>query len=73
MLCITHLAPVAALARAHFRVRKLDLDGRTGAAVERVDAEAGIEELAEMLAGRPVSEAARASASELLAAALASF
>lgn len=67
VLCITHLAPVAAMAQAHFKVRKLTAKGRTGTAVDRVDGEARIEELAEMLAGTPVSEPARASARELLA------
>jgi DNA repair protein RecN (Recombination protein N) len=67
VLCITHLAPVAALAGAHFKVRKLAAGDRTGTAVERVDGEARVEELAEMLAGPPVGEPARASARELLA------
>jgi len=69
VLCITHLAPVAALASAHFRVRKLAADDRTGAAVDRLDGDARLEELAEMLAGKPVTDAGRASARELLTAA----
>jgi DNA repair protein RecN (Recombination protein N) len=68
VLCITHLAPVAAMAGAHFRVRKLAAAGRTGTTVERLDGNARVEELAEMLAGRPIGEPARASARELLAA-----
>jgi DNA repair protein RecN (Recombination protein N) len=69
VLCITHLAPVAALAGTHFRVRKLAAAGRTGTAVDRLEGDARVEELAEMLAGRPVGEAARAGARELLAGA----
>ncbi|HEX6511894.1 MAG TPA: DNA repair protein RecN [Chloroflexota bacterium] len=68
VLCITHLAPVASQAHAHFKVVKLAGD-RTGTAVERLTPEARVEELAEMLAGKPISNAARASARELLAAA----
>ena len=68
VLCITHLAPVAAMAGAHFRVRKLATAGRTGTTVERLDGTARVEELAEMLAGSPIGEPARASARELLAA-----
>src|SRR5712692_2546845 len=67
VLCITHLAPVAALAGAHFRVRKLARNDRTGTAVDRLAGDARLEELAEMLAGQPVTDAARASARELLA------
>ncbi len=67
VLCITHLAPVAALAGVHFKVRKLDSGDRTGTTVERLQGEARVEELAEMLAGRPIGEPARASARELLA------
>ncbi|MFI5266246.1 MAG: DNA repair protein RecN, partial [Chloroflexota bacterium] len=67
VLCITHLAPVAALAGAHFKVRKLATGDRTGTAVDHLDGEARIEELAEMLAGVPIGEPARASARELLA------
>jgi DNA repair protein RecN (Recombination protein N) len=66
VLCITHLAPVAALADAHFKVQKLELNGRTGTAVDRLDESDRVEELAEMLAGRPVTEASKASARELL-------
>src|SRR5579883_2153545 len=69
VLCITHLAPVAALAEAHFRVRKLEAGGRTGTAVDRLDQSERVDELAEMLAGKPIGEAARASARELLGAA----
>jgi len=66
VLCITHLAPVAALAGAHFKVRKLAAGDRTGTAVERLDGDGRVEELAEMLAGVPVTESARSSARELL-------
>lgn len=67
VLCITHLAPVAALADVHLKVRKLEQSGRTGTAVDRLEGQDRIEELAEMLAGKPVTDAARASAAELLA------
>jgi DNA repair protein RecN (Recombination protein N) len=66
VLCITHLAPVAALANAHFRVRKLESGDRTTTTVDCLVGDERIEELAEMLAGKPISEAARTSARELL-------
>ncbi|MHB8620622.1 MAG: DNA repair protein RecN [Chloroflexota bacterium] len=68
VLCITHLAPVAALAREHFRVRKVPLEGRTTTAIDTLHGEERVQELAEMLAGQPVSPAALASARSLLAA-----
>jgi DNA repair protein RecN (Recombination protein N) len=69
VLCITHLAPVAALADVHFQVRKVSSDARTSTAVVRLQGNERVNELAEMLAGQPVGEAARASARDLLSAA----
>lgn len=62
VLAITHLAPVAARARLHHRITK-----RKG--VTRVETLAGedrVEELALMIRGEPLTEAARAQARELL-------
>ncbi|MBV8087737.1 MAG: hypothetical protein JO247_23255 [Chloroflexi bacterium] len=66
VLCITHLAPVAAMADAHLKVEKIVATDRTTTAVRRLDGDERIGELAEMLAGRPASDAARASAREML-------
>ena len=66
VLCITHLAPVAAQAGAHFGVRKVSDGARTATAVDRLQGDARVEELAEMLAGQPITPSARASARELL-------
>jgi len=51
VLCITHLAPVAAAAGAHFAVTKEAKDGRTISRIERVDKTARLAELARMLGG----------------------
>lgn len=64
VLCITHLAPVAAAGQAHYVVTKDVRGGRTESHVERLDRDARIEELARMLGG--VSAAARKHAEELL-------
>ncbi|MGH2363744.1 MAG: DNA repair protein RecN [Chloroflexota bacterium] len=66
VLCITHLAPVAALAGSHYRVRKIAGSGTTSTSVDLLTGAERVEELAEMLAGAPVSAAARASAQALL-------
>ena len=66
VLCITHLAPVAALAGSHYRVRKIAGAGTTSTTVDLLTGAERVDELAEMLAGAPVSAAARASAQALL-------
>ena len=63
VLCITHLAPVAAQASAHQVVSKETRGGRTESRIEAVEGEARVDELARMLGG---GEAARNHASELL-------
>jgi DNA repair protein RecN (Recombination protein N) len=65
VLCITHLAQVAAFADGHFRIVKRDVRGRTISDVERLEAGERVEELAAMLDGIPVTPAARASAQDL--------
>jgi DNA repair protein RecN (Recombination protein N) len=64
VLCITHLAPVAACATAHFVVVKQTRLLRTTTSVERLDDEGRVTELARMLGGQ--SETARAHAEALL-------
>lgn len=65
VLCITHLAQVAAFADGHFRIIKRDVRGRTISDVERLDEPERIEELAAMLDGVPITPVARASARDL--------
>lgn len=64
VLCITHLAPVAAAAGAHFRVIKDSREGRTFSHISLLDKGERVEELARMLGGATV--AARKHAEELL-------
>jgi DNA repair protein RecN (Recombination protein N) len=49
VLCITHLPQIAARATTHFRVVKRERSGTTIAAVEIVDGEARVREIARML------------------------
>ena len=48
VLCITHLAPVAAFGDAHFVVAKSDRQGETRTGVSRVDGRQVVEEIAAM-------------------------
>lgn len=65
VLCITHLAPVAAAADSHFLVTKEVRDGRTLSLIRPLDPEPRVDELARMLGGH--HEAARRHAAALLA------
>ena len=64
VLCITHLAPVAAHADAHFVVSKQVRDGRTVSEIELLEKGSRVDELARMLGGAGV--AARRHAEALL-------
>jgi len=64
VLCITHLAPVAAHGSAHYLVTKQIRDGRTFSEITLLARKERVTELARMLGGQ--SEAARMHAEELL-------
>jgi DNA repair protein RecN (Recombination protein N) len=69
VLCITHLPQIAALADAHFVIEKSEAKGRTLASLRRVeDGPARIDEIARMIGGVTVGQAARHAAEELLTA-----
>jgi DNA repair protein RecN (Recombination protein N) len=65
VICITHLAPVAAAAQSHFVVAKRVEGGRTVSEIELLDEEKRTGEIARMLGGP--TEAARRHAAALLA------
>jgi len=67
VLCVTHLAQIAAFADHHYRIEKLVIDGRSATRVEPLEGEARIEELARMMSGSRVTAAAREHVKELLA------
>ena len=64
VLCITHLAPVAAAGHLHYLVSKEIVEGRTLTRVEPLDGEARVGELTRMLGGG--GDAARSHAEALL-------
>lgn len=69
VLCITHLAPIAAYASTHFVVTKESAGEVTTSAVRRVDRKARTQEIARMLSGATVTDAALKAATELVRAA----
>ena len=64
VLCITHLAPVAAAAQTHYVVSKAVIDGRTESNIQRLTDSDRVDEIARMLGGKV--GAARKHAEELL-------
>ncbi|MCL2778367.1 MAG: DNA repair protein RecN [Polyangiaceae bacterium] len=68
VLCITHLPQIAALADHHFVVGKSEQKGRTTSYVRTLSEEERVEELARMIGGVKVGDAARSAAMELLSA-----
>ncbi|MBI2218605.1 MAG: DNA repair protein RecN [Candidatus Rokubacteria bacterium] len=68
VLCVTHLAPIAARAAHHVRVEKTVRGGRTRAAATALDEEERVAEVARMLGGDAASATAQRHARELLRA-----
>lgn len=66
VVCVTHLPQIAAWGDQHFHVRKDVVGERTVSSVRRLTDAERVEELARMLGGARVGEAARAAATELL-------
>ena len=66
VLCITHLPQIAALGNNHLRVYKEDSAGTTHSHIETLDEEKRIEEIAHMLSGAKLTDAAIENAKALI-------
>lgn len=67
VLCVTHQPQIASMADRHFVVEK-DVSGRsTSVTVRELSREEKIEEIARMLAGEHITDAARENARTMLA------
>ena len=66
VLCVTHLPQVAAHADHHYRVTKTGDRLQVTSALQKVEADARVDELARMLAGSEITSRTRAHARELL-------
>jgi DNA repair protein RecN (Recombination protein N) len=69
VLCITHLAPIAAFGSTHFVVEKGVSGDATRSTIGQVSGKARVQEIARMISGATVTDAARKAATELLSAA----
>ncbi|MEO2198713.1 MAG: DNA repair protein RecN, partial [bacterium] len=66
VLCVTHLPQIATYGTTHYRVKKIIVNGRTTATVDRLDDEARAAEVARMMTGTRVSDTVLQTARELL-------
>jgi DNA repair protein RecN (Recombination protein N) len=66
VLCVTHLPQIASMADRHLVVRKQVERGRTTTSVGTLDASERVEEVARMLGGETITDAARRHAREMV-------
>lgn len=66
ILCVTHLAQVAAQGDHHFKVRKIQANGKTNSEVSSLSRQERTEEIARMLGGATITDTTRRHARELL-------
>ena len=66
LIVISHLPQVAAKATNHYKVEKKDINGKTQTLIHKLGAEERLEELAKMLSGEQISEAALDNAKALM-------
>lgn len=66
VLCVTHLAPVAAWGDSHFFIHKEEQQGRTFTQVEPLDGEGRVREIARIISGENLTQTALDNAREML-------
>ena len=66
VISITHLPQIAAMGRVHYRVFKEDSGEMTNSHIVRLTEQERVEEIAHMLSGATLTEAALSNARELL-------
>ena len=65
IICITHLAQIAAMADAHFAIEKKVTEGKTRTSISLLNKEEEIDELARILGGAEITEKVMESAAEM--------
>ncbi len=65
VICITHLAQIAAMADAHYAIEKTVQNGKTVTNISLLNESEEIEELARILGGAEITETVRQSAAEM--------
>ncbi len=67
LICVTHLAQIAAFGEHHFSVEKREAKGRTHSVVEEIDEEQRVKEVGRMLGGQSLTAEALKYAEQLIA------
>lgn len=65
VICITHLAQIAAMADSHFYIEKKVTDGKTRTVITRLDEDGQVMELARILGGAKITDAVIGNAEEM--------
>lgn len=65
VICITHLAQIAAMADAHYLIEKNVSDGKTKTSISLLDADQEIDELARIIGGAEITDTVKQSAAEM--------
>ncbi len=66
VICVTHLAQIAAAADRHFKIEKSVRDGKTYTAVEPLDHDGRVEEIARIMSGGVMTENVRKTAEDMI-------
>jgi DNA repair protein RecN (Recombination protein N) len=66
VISISHLAQIAAKGESHFKVWKENLAGKTQTRIQELSADQRLEEIARLLSGEEITEAALANARQLI-------
>lgn len=66
VLCVTHLAQIASFADHHYRVEKVEANGRTVARMEELTAEGRTQEVGRMLSGAKLTQEALKNAEQMI-------
>ena len=67
LLCVTHLAQIAAFGDHHYSVSKQEAKGRTHSVVTEIEGEQRVREIARMIGGQRLTEEAVKYAEQLIA------
>ena len=67
VLCITHLAQIAALGTCHYKIIKIEQDGTVQTTLEKLDFSKRVEEIARIIGGIHITDTVRKTAGEMLA------
>ena len=65
VICITHLAQIAAMADSHYRIEKTVVQGETRTQIRRLNETESEEELARILGGAEITDAVLKNAQEM--------